>query len=91
MRYLTLLSLNAFDGIATTSGILAGHLSEANPLLAGFSAWTILAIKLVPISYMVLVLYNTRTHRLSHNGALVLIAVYCHIFFLHVQWIGAVL
>jgi hypothetical protein len=91
MKHLTLAGLNTFDAVATAIGIWLGLLVEANPLLAWLPAIGILAVKLSLINYFVLVLYNTRTNRLSHIGTWTCLFVYGHIFLLHVQWIGAVI
>ena len=91
MRYLLAFTLNALDGIATTVGMSLGYVAEANPLLAGMSASSILAVKLLPISFLVLVLYNHRDNRLSAIGTLLVCGVYLHITILHCQWIGAVI
>lgn len=91
MRYALIVALNILDGVATAAGLAAGLISEANPLLAGLSAGWLLAVKLLPVNFLVLVLYNTRENVLSQIGALVIVGVYTHIFVLHIFWISACL
>jgi len=86
MRYAFLLFLNIFDGLATCLGMAQGILSEANPLLSGFGPYQILLVKLVGISFLILVLFNHKENRVSQIGTLVAIGVYVHIFLLHVAW-----
>ena len=86
VRYAFLLFLNIFDGLATCLGMSLGILSEANPLLSGFGPYQILLIKLVGISFLILVLFNNRESRVSQTGTLIAIGVYVHIFLLHVAW-----
>jgi len=87
MKYLMLLILNIFDGAATCIGMGLGHLSEANPILAGLSPIGILGVKLIPINILILVLYKTKDRKLSRYGAILAIIVYVFIFQLHVAWI----
>jgi hypothetical protein len=91
MRYFIALILNAFDGIATATGLSLGLLEEGNPLLSSLPIGALLMVKLVPISLLILWIGNHNEKQISAKGALVICGVYLHIFILHLTWIGAIL
>lgn len=90
MRYAIALTLNAIDGILTAVGMAMGFLSEANPLLASFSAIGILLIKLLPVSGLIVGLYYARTYAFARIGTLLVCGVYLHILYLHISWLTTI-
>jgi hypothetical protein len=92
-RYLAILLLNAWDGYATTLGLIRGIVSEANPLLADMAHANPMSLfwsKLTVATAAVVILYANRHRRGVRIASLPIIAIYIVIGFMHLITLGVI-
>ena len=87
------LVLNLVDGILTLLLVSAGVAEEANPVMAAAlqcGPAVFMALKLGIVSAGILTLWQHRSHRMAHAGAVAVFVAYVAVMGWHLQSIDAI-